>query len=345
MKNWTFVILTVLVITSGCTSEKQNKTELADLNLFLETEAEIDSVFISNITQDKLFQFVRYTDTILVDSDKTINDLYNINFFSGDMRRMNQFWLNGKNLIIKGKVNNNLQLEIDTVIGSDLYYKAINFRKKYKELLQNNKEDTPVVNSFLLNSFKENNDNPFSIEIANNYFMRNVSDKENLRKIYELQINQDSTISNHLLNPYKKIEKILLESKVDLLQFHFYDTNDELTKLNLTKDKKYLIDFWFVGCAPCVQDHKIMLKEMDVLINNNVEIIGISTDQSQEVWKNYLLKNKYNWTNVREIDDYEKSAAKNMLISIFPTYILTDKNGNILYRTFSFTDIMKYLNM
>lgn len=345
MQNWTLIILTVLGITISCTSEKQKKIELADINLFLETDAEIDSVFVSNIAQDKLFQFIPYSDTILVDSDDTINDLYNINFFSRDTRRMNQFWLNGKNIIIKGKVNDKLQLEIDTVIGSDLYYKSVNFRNKRKKLTENGKQDTALINSFLLNSFEQNIDNPFSIEIANNYFMRNVSDTNELRKIYDLQVKQDLTIANHFLNPYSKIEKILLESKIDLSEFQFYNTKDKLIKIHLTKDKKHIIDFWFVGCAPCVQDHKLMAEQMDFLKNNNVEVIGISIDQNQEKWKNYLKTQKYNWTNVREINDYEKRASTNMLIGIFPTYMLIDKNGNVLYRTFSFTDILKHLDI
>lgn len=345
MQNWTLILLTVLAISISCTSEKQEKIELADINLFLETDAEIDSVFVSNIAQDKLFQFIPYSDTILVDSDDTINDLYNINFFSGDTRKMNQFWLNGKNIIIKGKVNDKLQLEIDTVIGSDLYYKSVDFRNKRKKLTENGKQDAALINSFLLKSFEQNIDNPFSIEIANNYFMRNVGDKNELRKLYALQVEQDSAIANHFLSSYRKIEKILLESKIDLSEFQFYDTKDKLISINLTKDKKYIIDFWFVGCPPCVQDHKLMAEQMGRLKNNNVEVIGISIDQNQEKWKTYLKAQKYNWTNVREINDDGKSASKNMLIDIFPTYVLIDENGNVLYRTFSFTDILKHLNI
>lgn len=345
MQNWTLILLTVLAISIGCTSEKQEKIELADINLFLETDAEIDSVFVSNIAQDKLFQFIPYSDTILVDSDDTINDLYNINFFSGDTRKMNQFWLNGKNIIIKGKVNDKLQLQIDTVIGSDLYYKSVDFRNKRKKLTENGKQDAALINSFLLKSFEQNIANPFSIEIANNYFMRNVGDKNELKKLYALQVEQDSAITNHFLSPYGKIEKILLESKIDLSEFQFYDTKDKLININLTKDKKYIIDFWFVGCPPCVQDHKLMAEQMGRLKNNNVEVIGISIDQNQEKWKAYLKAQKYNWTNVREINDDGKRASKNMLIDIFPTYVLIDENGNVLYRTFSFTDILKHLNI
>lgn len=345
MRNWSLIVLSVFAIIINCTSEKPERIELAALNLFLTTDADIDSVFVSNIAQDKLFKFLPYSDTILIDSDSTINDLYNIIFFSGGAHRMNQLWLNGKRIIIKGNVNNKLQMEIDTVIGSDLYYKSIDFRNEQKELTESAKQDAALLNSFLLKSFARNIDNPFSTEIANRYFTRNVSDKNALRKIYELQVKQDSEIANHFLNPYREIEKILLESKVDLSEFQFYNTKGELIKVDLTKDKKYIIDFWFVGCAPCVQDHKLMAKKMALLKKSNVEVVGISIDQNQEVWKNYLKTKKYNWTNVREINDSEKRASRDMLIGNFPTYLLIDQKGNVLYRTFSFTDILKHLNI
>ena len=314
---------------------------MTDLNLFLRTDSEIDSVFISNMTQDKLYQFLPYADTIRIASNSPINDLYNINFYAGEKLRMNQLWLSGEKIIIHGFVNDKLQLEIDTVIGSSLYYKSLAYRDKEKELSK--LSDTLSLKSFQLQSFEENMANPLSIEIANNYFMRNVSNNEALYRLYELQTKQDSAIMGHLLNPIKRIEKILFESHVDLSRFQFYTKDGELISLNLNEGDKYLLDFWFVGCAPCVQDHKLMKEQLAFLKKHQVEIIGISTDRDQTEWADYLKSKNYHWDNVREVDDYEERASKSMYINVFPTYILIDKQGKILYRTFSFTEVMKYL--
>lgn len=341
-KKWLFILLVVFLFSGSCSTDKHEEVELSDLNLFLRTDSRIDSVFISNITQDKLYKFLPYDDTIQIASNNPINDLYNINFYAGEKFRMNQTWLSGQNIVIHGFVNDKLQLEIDTVIGSSLYYKSLTYRDKQKDLAK--LSDTSLLDSFQLQSFEENMTNPFSIEIANNYFMRNVSNNEALHKLYELQIKQDSTIMGHLLNPIKRIEKILFESHVDLSKFQFYTKGGELISLDFNEGDKYLLDFWFVGCAPCVQDHKLMKEQLAFLKKHQVEIIGISIDRDQTEWVDYLKSKNYNWNNVREVDDCEKRASKSMFIGVFPTYILIDKNGKVLYRTFSFSEVMKYLN-
>jgi hypothetical protein len=255
-QKWRFILFVVLLFSGSCLTNKREEVELSDLNLFLRTNSEIDSVFISNITQDKLFQFLPYADTIRIDSNTPINDLYNINFYAGGELTMNRLWLSGEKIIIQGYVNDKLQLKIDTVIGSDLYYKSVEYNSKQKELAKLN--NVVLLDDFQLKSFEENMANPLSIEIANNYFMRNVSNNEALYRLYELQTKQDSAIIGHLLNPIRRIEKILFESHVDLSGFQFYTKEGELISLNLNEGDKYLLDFWFVGCAPCVQDHKLV---------------------------------------------------------------------------------------
>jgi thiol-disulfide isomerase/thioredoxin len=333
------IVLIGLSLT-GCVLKKQENVQLSDLNFFLKTDSKIDSVFIANITQDKLYKFLPYSDTIQIDSDNPINDLYEINFYGDEKFRMNRIWLSGENVIIRGYVNDELQLEIDTVIGTDLYYKSLAYNTKLKEL---KKQDGARLNDFQLESFKDNISNPFSIDIANDYFFRNISNKEALSKLYELLVQQDSTISMHLWNPIKRVEKVLFETRIDLSPFQFYNTEGELTSLSLEAGKKYLLDFWFVGCAPCVQDHKVMAEKMPLLKKHGIEVVGISIDNRQSMWLEYLQSKNYDWFNVREIDDQEKKATKSMLIYSFPTYILVDSDGNVLHRSFSISEVLKYI--
>lgn len=183
------------------------------------------------------------------------------------------------------------------------------------------------------------------MEIANKYFLKNISNNGALRKLYDLQVKQDTAFASHFINPFKGIEKILLETKIEFSQFVFYNSNGGFETLNLIKGRKYLIDFWFVSCAPCVRDHKLISAKLDLLKNNNIEIISISTDKDQEEWRNYLTTHKYNWLNVREIDDREKTARDNLLIGVFPTYILIDENGNVVDRSFAFTEVLDHLHL
>lgn len=132
MKHLWIIMLSSLLI--GCNFNKEEKP-LADLNLYFDSDIKIDSILVTNITQDREFHFIRYSNTINVDLNDSINDLYAISFYTANDHRMVQLWLNGENVIITGKVSDKIKIQIDTVIGSDLYYKSLRFRQKLKDSL------------------------------------------------------------------------------------------------------------------------------------------------------------------------------------------------------------------
>lgn len=320
-----------------------NTLTFGQLTLQLEGSVPADSIFFSNITQDKEFQFIRYAPVINIKLNGALNDMYNFTFYTGGEKKMNQLWLNGDRVIIKGTFTGKL-LEIDTVIGSDLYYKALHFRDKFNTLLTQ-PTDSAAINTFLLEAVKQNLGNPYSIELARNFLMRNITRKDELRKLYTLLDSQDQTLRNHLLNPYKKIVTMLTRSKLELSRFNFYTPDGKLEPLKLSPGKRYLIDMWFVGCAPCIEQHKEIASVLTTLKNNNIEVIGISIDRDENQWKNFLKKKAYSWTNVREVEDPKKMLRTDMLIESYPTYFLIDSEGTILYQANAFRDVASHLKL
>jgi cytochrome oxidase Cu insertion factor (SCO1/SenC/PrrC family) len=338
-------LITAIVLTAfftGCNSQKQKTNELPDLNLYFKTDVVIDSVLVANFTQDREFQFIPYKNALHITFNDSINDYYFLKFFTRKGALMCPLWLNGENVIIKGKITD--KIKIDTVIGSTLYYKSIDFRKKYKEL-NDSKTDVVTINNFLLNELKQNISNPFSIEIARNLFSRNISNKNELKTVYSILSTQEDGIRNSLMNPIKEIQKILVDDKVALSNFSFYDLDGKISSLKPKKGNKILIDFWFVSCAPCIKEHKEIANKLDLLNRNNIDLVGISIDDDHEKWKNYLKEKKYNWLNLREVNEPENKLRTEMLISTFPTYLLLDGEGNVLYRTNSFEEMEKYLKI
>ena len=341
MKALPIIILCSLVI--GCSFNKQENRS-GDLNLYFDTDIRIDSILLTNITQDREFHFLKYSNPINADLNDSINDLYAISFYSSGDHRMIQLWLDGKNLTIKGKVSDKLKIQVDSVIGSDLYYKSLNFRRTYKDLITENRDST-AINNFLLSEIKKEINSPFSIEIANTYVNRNISRTDELKKLFAILSTQNDQIKSHLLNPYKKIETILTVNRIDFSKYRFYNKEETLTSVELSNNKKYLIDFWFIGCAPCIREHQSIIKKLNSLDSKNVEVIGISIDNQQEDWSNYLDKKQYPWKNYREVGEYEKQLRAKMIIDVFPTYLLVDSNGVILYRSNTFSEIEKYLSI
>lgn len=316
-------------------------TATAQLKFEVVASVPVDSIFFSNITQDNEFQFIPYSQSININLNGPLNDLYNFTFYGSSGKRMTTLWLNGTNVIVRGKFNGK-KLEVDTVIGSELYYRSLDFRKRYNRITEN-KADSATINAFQLEEIERNINNVFSIEIAQNFFSRNISRKEELKKVYMLLVSQDVAIRDHLLNPYRKIENILTRNRIDFPKFEFYTPAGNLEPLILTPGKKYLIDMWFIGCAPCIEQHKEIARKLELLKQQNIEVIGISIDQNQEQWAEWLNKKNYPWKNVREVDDYKKKLRTDMLIEAYPTYFLLDDTGKILYRCNAFDQVLNHL--
>jgi thiol-disulfide isomerase/thioredoxin len=324
----TIVILFCFLIL-GCKSEiKPNKINLADINLIVKTDRKIDSVWVSNIGQTESY-LLQFQDTLKVNFNNELNDLYRVIFYTEKGKVDNQLWLDGNNVIISGKLNE--KLVIDSIQNSDLNYKSIVFSKKYRELIKN-KADDITIDNFLLENITQNVESPFSFNVANPYIYRNQNDKSKIGKLYDILSTQSDTLKNHFISIHGKIENIL--------KVKFANVENQLTSIELDKPKTYLLDFWFINCPPCIKDHKLISKKMDFLKEKNVELIGISTDKNHSDWNNYLRKHNYNWKNYREIDSL-KRVTKDMAIWSFPTYLVLNNNGEIKARYNSFEDFEK----
>ncbi|WP_296316674.1 TlpA family protein disulfide reductase [Winogradskyella sp. UBA3174] len=108
------------------------------------------------------------------------------------------------------------------------------------------------------------------------------------------------------------------------------------------KGKVLLVDFWFQGCQPCLEEMKYfpeLLKKYD----SELAIMSISIDPEKRT--KFLLENKpkpwdfleadnENWTFYNDnMSDY--SYVKQLGITSYPTYLLFDKEGNFINTPFS----------
>lgn len=343
-KTLAVVLLTILFF--GCKSEiKQNNINLADFNLILKTNEDIDSVLVMDIGQNREYHKVVFEDTIKINFNDSINDLYNIWFLKdGKMissPTSNQVWLNGKNIIIVGSIEK--KLVVDTIIGSDLNYKSRKDRESLGELLEK-KSDANTVNDFLLKSIEENFDNPYSLTQAKDFVLRNQDNKTNLKNLQKILLQQNELIKNHgYFSIYEELDKkISTSNKINLNDYEFYNLNNESVGFEFDKNQKYILDFWFVNCPPCVRDHKEISKKLDLFKKNKIELVGISIDETHTAWANYIDSNNYNWLNFREINN-SKTISEDFAISSYPTYILIENGGEIKTTFISFKDLEDYL--
>lgn len=336
----TYLSALILLAIYSCGSNSQHKTTAPHITINLDLQTDVDSILFCNITQDREFFILPASPTLDITLKDSINDLYEIFFFTPNGNRRGVLWLEGNDITINATYTN--KVSIDTVIGSSLYYKAEDYSKRLATLI-NSGADSITVNDFMLAEMRSNINSPLSLQIAREFYGRNREKKEELQKIHALQLTQSDNIKHHLMNCFTEIDKLLNISKIDLAAFSFLNRENQPVQLTASKGKKYLLDCWFTACPPCVEEHKLIAGKMEIFNRNNIELIGISIDQDPAIWNGYLNEHGYNWQNVREMEGGKKRLTREMSISLYPTYILLDADGKILQRTNTINEILNQL--
>lgn len=269
----------------------------------------------------------------------SINDAYAIDVFKDGELTSKKIFLGGEAITIKAKFKPGT-FSIDTVIGSEIYYKSLDFYKTLGQLDKKQASDS-VINSFLLSFTEANLNHPLSFEISNYYIEKNQNYTSKLVDLKSVLEKQSEALKNHTLSVHRNLEDLVKKEYINLSIFQFYNREGTITKLDLSHKGDYLLDFWFVHCPPCVRDHKKIGANLNMFSNNAVELVGISIDTESDKWLDYLESHGYNWQNYREL------RKGNDLIDAldvweFPTYILINNNGEIKTKFYSFEALENY---
>ena len=107
--------------------------------------------------------------------------------------------------------------------------------------------------------------------------------------------------------------------------------------------KKYtLIDFWFSYCAPCLQQMPTYKNLYDHYKSKGFEIIGISTDRTQDIenWNKVIQDKKLDW---KQLLDENGIESKKYGIAKFPTNFLLDSEGKIIKKDISPIELAEFL--
>ena len=133
--------------------------------------------------------------------------------------------------------------------------------------------------------------------------------------------------SNDRINVNKEIPSIQLE--------------DQFGKLSSYKNytgKYVLIDFWFQGCKPCIEEMKYF-PELLKKYKSELVIISVSIDskkktrallQTKKKPFNFLISDNPNWIFQNDLMKKPNSYVKHLEITNYPTYLLFDKNGKFI---------------
>jgi len=115
---------------------------------------------------------------------------------------------------------------------------------------------------------------------------------------------------------------------------------DSITLLDF-RGKYVLLNFWFMGCGPCIQSIPT-LNELKTKYGNKMDIVGVNCfSKNAEVIHRYCLDQGMNFMNVWNGDD---EVSKMYGINAAPIFYLLDQSGVVVNTMFGF-DEQKLKNM
>lgn len=119
---------------------------------------------------------------------------------------------------------------------------------------------------------------------------------------------------------------------------------DELLSLSdiVGKTDYVLVDFWASWCGPCRQSMPAV-KELYDSHRDQLQILGVSLDNNDEAWKGAIESLGLNWLHISDLQGWSAQGAKEYGVNSIPATVLIDKDGIIVGRNLSISEINKIL--
>jgi len=269
--------------------------------------------------------------------NKKVPHIYLIAFYANGKHYSNEFWLDNGNPQVKLHLANK-EVVIDTVYNAPVYYEFAAFFKQLDAF--DKSKDSLKRDKYLLDKIDAHFDDCFSNIVSANYMIYHQNNIDKLRILEDKIKNQNDSIKYGYMSDYGSLQNWLTPKKFNLSDYKLIDTKGVAKKPDTSNSKLYLIDFWFVNCPPCVADHKIINQRLNDFKNHNIEVVGISRDESYDKWSNYLEKHNYDWKNYKQIYPEKNIPTENLGITAYPTYLIINSKGDILKRYSIIKDVV-----
>jgi thiol-disulfide isomerase/thioredoxin len=310
------------------------------LKLILKTKLPIDSALIVHFTNQERARLA-FKDTLDIDFKTGKTDFYHINYMQNTKIFNEKVYLDSGNITISMTVEND-KLIIDDVVGSPLYDNVKKWKKQYTAVALT--KDSAALDSFLLKTYEEQIDNMYSFNIGSRYLNIHQNNKLKLYALLPLLARQDDELKKQFGYSFlnDRLQGIIKNNVVTLQDFELLDRGNKTVHAPAINGDFVILDFWFVGCLPCMEDHKRIEELLPFLRQKKAELISISNDDSYQKWKDYLEEHNYSWLQYKRSQPVENIITQ-LGISTYPTYILLNKEGKIMFSTYSLNEILKQL--
>jgi peroxiredoxin len=313
------------------------------IQVILVTNRPIGRVEASDVSKRETLS-VPYADTVDFSFRNKAINCYNIAYQEGDKYYRQQVWVNPGQVTVMAHLGGEV-LYIDTVLNAPIYYTAKAVSDN--DLRLSRTGDTAALNEFLLKAYEANIDNAFSYFPGLCYLLDNENSRPDLLKLKALKDRQGKRFEWFLFyhDFTNDLEKRLDPDRLPEGSRLVMDRNKKTYPLVSDLGKRYVLNFWFLSDATCLEEQKTIKALREQLSVKGIEVIGISTDQADQfnTWKAYLDENGYDWANFLQTGRGKLSDFYN--VHRFPAYVILDEEGNVQQTYHRFSKVLKALGV
>ena len=127
----------------------------------------------------------------------------------------------------------------------------------------------------------------------------------------------------------------LLNEKVPDFTLKSLDGN--LINLQDYKGQIVLLNFWFVGCKPCIMEMPELNEIVEDYKSQGVNFLAIGLDRPEQVNK-FLEKNDFEYTLLPD----GRSVARSFGVTTYPTHLLLNREGKVIFSQVGYFPGLKY---
>jgi thiol-disulfide isomerase/thioredoxin len=120
---------------------------------------------------------------------------------------------------------------------------------------------------------------------------------------------------------------IIVEEGDDIADAELFNVNGDTKHISDYLGNYLLLDFWSLGCGPCLRAFPEM-KEISETYHDKLTIISISLD-TDAVWRKSMAEHDMPWINIHDPKSWGGLAA-NYGINSIPYYIIISPDGKVI---------------
>ncbi len=171
-------------------------------------------------------------------------------------------------------------------------------------------------------------------------------------KVKEFYLSIDSTYLNTLWGEGLKnyLNKITPPNIGDkYVNFKAFDIDNKSHQLSDYIGKYILLDFWSMGCYPCIMSIP-ELRNLSAKYDNDLVVVGMNMETNKKFWVEASKKDSISWINLSDGKGTFGGATYIYDVTGFPTYILINREGVIVDKWMGFRPgifnerVSKYFN-